>query len=88
MAKVEAQCNDHVQSCSDIELECDQCRGRFKRGEQHERNEACPRQDVTCECGLRIIREEGASHKQFACKLAPIPCPLNCGVIVQRYFET
>ncbi|KAJ7385992.1 hypothetical protein OS493_012325 [Desmophyllum pertusum] len=55
------------------------------RKEEQAHKQLCPKEDVTCECGLTLRREEKRGHKSSGCRFTDVLCPLMCRTSVKRY---
>ena len=48
----------HARQCPDIELECTLCYQRMRGRDEQDHRDACPKGEVTCDCGVKLQREE------------------------------
>lgn len=78
------QADQHVRQCNEIKEKC-LCNEDVARKDLPLHKNTCPKQEVTCECGLKMKREEEAAHKKDGCRFVEIDCPLKCGALVKRY---
>ena len=47
----------HARQYRDIELECTLCYKRMRRRDEQDHRDACPKEEVTCDCGVKLQRE-------------------------------
>ena len=75
--------DQHVRQCTEISEKC-LCNVDVAGKDLALHRNTCPKQELTCDCGIKMKRED-AAHKKDGCRFVEIDCPLKCGAPMKRY---